>query len=88
LDKPLHVIYKVRKLAYRIPVILIANERVKKILVRRAVTVEMFCRRRRVFLEKFRIAQMAKKLSGVWQQADYYFAHKIPAPFPEPRESF
>jgi hypothetical protein len=30
LDKPLHVIYKVSKLAYRIPVILIANERVKK----------------------------------------------------------
>jgi hypothetical protein len=30
LDKPLHVIYKVSKLAYRIKVILIANERVKK----------------------------------------------------------
>jgi hypothetical protein len=30
LDKPLHVIYKVSKLAYRISVILIANERVKK----------------------------------------------------------
>jgi hypothetical protein len=30
LDKPLHVIYKVSKLAYRIWVILIANERVKK----------------------------------------------------------
>jgi hypothetical protein len=30
LDKPLHVIYKVSKLAYRIPVILIANKRVKK----------------------------------------------------------
>jgi hypothetical protein len=30
LDKPLHVIYKARKLAYRILVILIANERVKK----------------------------------------------------------
>jgi hypothetical protein len=30
LDKPLHVIYKVSKLAYRILVILIANERVKK----------------------------------------------------------
>jgi hypothetical protein len=28
LDKPLHVIYKVSKLAYRIWVILIANERV------------------------------------------------------------
>jgi hypothetical protein len=28
LDKPLHVIYKVSKLAYRIGVILIANERV------------------------------------------------------------
>jgi hypothetical protein len=33
LDKPLHVIYKVSKLAYRICVILIANERVKKLLV-------------------------------------------------------
>jgi hypothetical protein len=30
LDKPLHVIYKVSKLAYTISVILIANERVKK----------------------------------------------------------
>jgi hypothetical protein len=30
LDKPLHVVYKVSKLAYRIWVILIANERVKK----------------------------------------------------------
>jgi hypothetical protein len=30
LDKPLHVIYTVSKLAYRISVILIANERVKK----------------------------------------------------------
>jgi hypothetical protein len=30
LDKPLHVIYKVSKLAYRIWVILIANKRVKK----------------------------------------------------------
>jgi hypothetical protein len=30
LDKPLHVIYKVSKLAYRISVILIANKRVKK----------------------------------------------------------
>jgi hypothetical protein len=30
LDKPLHVIYKASKLAYRILVILIANERVKK----------------------------------------------------------
>jgi hypothetical protein len=30
LDKPLHVIYKVSKLAYRIGVIVIANERVKK----------------------------------------------------------
>jgi hypothetical protein len=30
LDKPLHVIHKVSKLAYRISVILIANERVKK----------------------------------------------------------
>jgi hypothetical protein len=30
LDKPLHVIYKVSKLAYRIWVIVIANERVKK----------------------------------------------------------
>jgi hypothetical protein len=30
LDKPLDVIYKVSKLAYRISVILIANERVKK----------------------------------------------------------
>jgi hypothetical protein len=30
LDKPLHVIYKVSKLAYRIGVILITNERVKK----------------------------------------------------------
>jgi hypothetical protein len=30
LDKPLHVIYKVSKLAYRISVILTANERVKK----------------------------------------------------------
>jgi hypothetical protein len=30
LDKPLHVKYKVSKLAYRIWVILIANERVKK----------------------------------------------------------
>jgi hypothetical protein len=29
LDKPLHVIYKASKLAYRILVILIANERVK-----------------------------------------------------------
>jgi hypothetical protein len=33
LDKPLHVIYKVSKLAYRIRVILIANERVKKIYI-------------------------------------------------------
>jgi hypothetical protein len=32
LDKTLHVIYKVSKLAYRIRVILIANERVKKII--------------------------------------------------------
>jgi hypothetical protein len=30
LDKPLHVIYKASKLAYRILVILIANKRVKK----------------------------------------------------------
>jgi hypothetical protein len=30
LDKPLHVIYKTSKIAYRILVILIANERVKK----------------------------------------------------------
>jgi hypothetical protein len=30
LDKPLLVIYKISKLAYRILVILIANERVKK----------------------------------------------------------
>jgi hypothetical protein len=30
LDKPLHVIYKVSKLAYRILVILIANKRVNK----------------------------------------------------------
>jgi hypothetical protein len=30
MDKPLHVIYKVSKLAYRIWVILIANKRVKK----------------------------------------------------------
>jgi hypothetical protein len=30
LDKPLHVIYKASKLAYRICVILIANESVKK----------------------------------------------------------
>jgi hypothetical protein len=33
LNKPLHVIYKVSKLAYRISVILIANERVKKIIM-------------------------------------------------------
>jgi hypothetical protein len=33
LDKPLHVMYKVSKLAYRIWVILIANERVKKKLL-------------------------------------------------------
>jgi hypothetical protein len=33
LDKPLHVIYKVSKLAYRILVILIANERVKNTYV-------------------------------------------------------
>jgi hypothetical protein len=32
LDKPLHVIYTVSKLAYRIKVILIANKRVKKII--------------------------------------------------------
>jgi hypothetical protein len=30
MDKPLHVIYKVSKLAYRIIVILIANKRVKR----------------------------------------------------------
>jgi hypothetical protein len=30
MDKPLHAIYKVSKLAYRIRVILIANKRVKK----------------------------------------------------------
>jgi hypothetical protein len=34
MDKPLHVIYKVSKLAYRIWVILIANERVKKKIMR------------------------------------------------------
>jgi hypothetical protein len=33
LDKPLHVIYKVSKLAYRIWVILIANERVTKRII-------------------------------------------------------
>jgi hypothetical protein len=30
LDKPLHVIYKISKVAYRIRVILIATKRVKK----------------------------------------------------------
>jgi hypothetical protein len=34
LDKPLHVIHKVSKLAYRIRVILIDNKRVKKNSVR------------------------------------------------------
>jgi hypothetical protein len=33
LDKPLHVIYKVRKSAYRIWVILIANKRIKKNII-------------------------------------------------------
>jgi hypothetical protein len=33
MDKPLHVVYKVSKLAYRIWVILIANKRVKKIII-------------------------------------------------------
>jgi hypothetical protein len=37
LDKPLHVIYTVSKLAYRIWVILIANKRVKKTIIRRHV---------------------------------------------------
>jgi hypothetical protein len=37
LDKPLHVIYKVSILAYRISVILIANEIVKKKKKRRSL---------------------------------------------------
>jgi hypothetical protein len=49
LDKPLHVIYKVSKLAYRISVTLIANERVKK---KFAMCFQQ--KKITVFMEKFR----------------------------------
>jgi hypothetical protein len=48
MDKPLHVIYEVSKLAYRIWVILIANKRVKKIRVGDCVGLDIVEKRKSV----------------------------------------
>jgi hypothetical protein len=53
LDKPLHVIYKVSKLAYRISVILIANERVKK----QICSIKKLTERNRAFVETLIVTQ-------------------------------